>query len=1029
MSTRTLHLLVAFAVLIWGQAFLDAQSIQYGKITGTVVDESGAPIPGAQVEISSTALISGSRIVTTNESGTYIFLSLPVGAYYVTASLTGFKTSAMDNVRISGGDVATIDFKLEFGTVEETVTVSGEAPLVDLKTSTVETKFGEEQLNRLPTARDAFYDLTLTAPGMTAAGKDAVWLASPTAYGSGTNENAFLIDGVNATNPRGGEFGTLVNVNYDAIQEVRVIALGSKAEYGSASGVSVDVLTKSGSNDFHGRESFYSQVGNPADNTPQVGDDLGADWLTLDPNASLFSKTTTDRELSLTLGGPIWKNKVWFFTGGDFSNNDLKKPLWPVLLDSRNRYFDFKVSAEPTKSQQATFTYHLERDAVNGDTWGDNVPWDSTLQFDRKQNNNTFSTQWQWSPDSNSLITAKYLGFWTNWVPSQPSGGPTNPGYINWWKIQEFGVNGNFPYIETHDAVRHTVQADMSKYVEQFLGKQDIKFGVQYTTGHGNDMGGYFQGFVNYAYPFRSSQDISYIQNNYGDTGMLWYVQETHLPPFLTARNFKQIGGFIDDQWSPNSRLTLNLGLRFDNMTNGYATGKVFAQSDDPNVDVTKLPVVRERKGTGNVFDFNNWSPRIGGAYTLTQDGKTVIRANYGRYYSPVGLENLRRLGPDMPERSVHTMYFNIPWDAVDLNHNGIIDTNEVTEAARLLKDLQPFDDSWSSSDPSWSAKVEPGTKNQFSDQWTLNFEREVANNLSFSATYIHKHTGNLLVNIPINRSTGQPYQYERVPFVTDSGQTVELYSIVKQDYDGDGKFDVNDVQFIWDNTDFEVNNMPELDGFNPSRIYDGLQFTMTKRFSNRAQMLASFLYSKSNGPANRNNFQDWNIEGPEIFDSAFFGSMNNSINNMSGPLPFTPKYEIKLSGSYMVPKIDTDLGLRLRSNSGRPYWFLQSYPTLAPWSEPDDLQTGILDTGAPSVIVMSDPGKPLFLPWTAILDLRVAKYFTFGRGQTLQTSLDVFNLFNTGSVSNVDYQYNLGTVTAVTSPSRKFRVGLSYQF
>src|SRR5262249_37171567 len=160
----------------------------------------------------------------------------------------------------------------------------------------VETKFGEEQLQRLPTAREAFYDLTLTAPGMFAAGKDAVWMPSPTAFGSGTNENAFLVDGVNATNPRGGEFGTLVNVNYDAVEEVRVIALGSKAEYGSATGVAVDVLTKSGSNDFHGQGSFYSQVGDAALNTPSVGDNLGADWLILDPSSNLFSKTEKDRE-------------------------------------------------------------------------------------------------------------------------------------------------------------------------------------------------------------------------------------------------------------------------------------------------------------------------------------------------------------------------------------------------------------------------------------------------------------------------------------------------------------------------------------------------------------------------------------------------------------------------------------------------------------------------------------------------------------------------------------------------------------
>jgi outer membrane receptor protein involved in Fe transport len=1014
------------AILFSGNQILTAQSIQYGKITGTVSDEGGVPIPGVRVDIASDALISGTRTTTTSENGTYLFLSLPVGTYNVSASLTGFRTIMRENIQTSAGVVTTVDFKLEMGAVEEQITVTAAGPIIDRKASTVETKFDEQQLQRLPTGREPFYDLTLTAPGMFEAGKDSAWLPSPTAFGSATNENAFLVDGVNATDPRGGSWGTLVNVNYDAVEQVRVIALGSKAEYGSSTGVAVDVLTKSGGNELHGRGSVYSQVGNPANNTPTNGNDLGRDWLLLDPTSSLLSKTETDREFAFTLGGPIMKNRIWFFTAADLSNEDLKKPLWPVVLQTKNRFFDFKVSAEPFKNQQAWFAYHIERNDVAGDTWGDNVPWDSTLQFGTAKDNNTFSSQWQWSATPKTLFSAKYLGFWTGWDPNIPADAPSNPGYINWWKIQEFGVNGNFPYIEGHDATRHTVQGDVSTYVENFLGQQDIKFGVQYTTGHGTDLGGYFQGFINYAYPYRSSQDIQYIQDSYGDTGMLWYVLETHLPPFETVRNFKQAGAFVDNQWTPTPRLTFNLGLRFDNMTNRYGTGHVFAQPSDPHADISNLQIVSDRQGTGNVFDFNNWSPRIGGTYSLTGDGKTVMRANFGRYFSPVGLENLRRYGPNMPIRSTHTLFYSVPWDQVDLNHNNFIDPEEVPAAARLLKDLAPYDDFWSESDPSWSAQVAPGTKNQFLDQWTVNFEREIIPDLSFSATFIHKRTGNILVNMPINRATGLPFEYERIPFTTSYGQQVELFSIVKKDYNGDGVFDLDDVQFVWDNTDYVVQNLGVIDGHKPERIYKGLQFVVNKRFSNRAQLLGSFLYSMSNGPANRNNFQDWNIEGPEIMDTTSFGSLNNTINNLEGPLPFTPKYEFKLSGSYFLPKIDTDLGVRLRYSSGRPYWFLEDIPTLAPWGGPDN---GILDTGVPPTIVGVDPNHPVFLPASTILDFRLAKVFNIARSQSMQFSLDVFNIFNAGVVTNADYQFSPGKVTAVTSPSRKFRAGLSYQF
>lgn len=1021
--------LLLTTILLWGCGVLQAQSIQYGKITGKILDESSGPVPGVQVEITSPALISEKRTTTSSETGAYIFLNLPVGTYRITASLTSFKTAFYDNIDVGAGSVSTLNIVMQLGDLSETIDVSASGPIVDTKTSTIETRFDDNLLKNLPTAREPFYDLTLTAPGMFSAGKDASWMPSPTAYGSGTNENSFLVDGVNSTDPRGSSWGSLVNVNYDAVEEVRVIALGSKAEYGSSTGVAVDVLTKSGSNNFHGRASFYNQLGKPANNVPEAGDDLGQDWLILDPTSDLFGRSLKDRELSFTIGGPIMKNKIWFFGGANLLDQDNKEPLWPVVGTGKNRYFDFKVSAEPAQNHSLWLAYHREQNGTTGNTWGNDVPWDSTLQYENDSSNYTISSQWQWIPSTKSILTAKYLGFWTAWKPSLPSDAPANPGYVNWWKWQDFGVNGAFPYIETHDATRHTVQADMSQYVEDFLGQQDIKFGVQYTTGHGNDMGGYFQGYYNAAYPYRWTQNINYLQSWYGDTGMLWYVEQRHIQPFETARTYKQVGAFVDDQWSVSSRLTFNLGLRFDNSSNQYGTGKVFAQPADAHFDVDDLQVVREREATGNVFDFTNWSPRIGGTYSLTEDGRTVVRANYGRYYAPVGLENLRRLGPDMPQSTINTLFYDIPFDQVDLNHNGVIDPEEVTAAARLLKDLTPYDQTSRIGDPSWRANVAAGTDNQFVDQWTVNFEREIVKDLSFSATFIHKTTGNLLVQYPINQTTGEPFEYDRVPYTTNNGQNVELYSVHLQDYNGDGAVDGADIDWISSNTDYEIRNLQSIDGKDPERTYKGLQFVVTKRFSNRAQVLGSFLYSDSNGPANRNNFQDWNIEGPMIMDTGWFRSLNASINNMEGPLPFTPKYEFKLSGSYLIPKIETDFGLRLRYASGRPYWFLEEIPIIASYNFEDPPPGGVIDPDGSPIIVGVDPNNPKLLPSSTIVDLRFGKSFNVWGQQQVIVDLDCFNIFNTNSVTNANYDTRPGVVTAVTSPSRKFRLGISYQF
>ena len=258
----------------------------------------------------------------------------------------------------------------------------------------------------------------------------------------------------------------------------------------------------------------------------------------------------------------------------------------------------------------------------------------------------------------------------------------------------------------------------------------------------------------------------------------------------------------------------------------------------------------------------------------------------------------------------------------------------------------------------------------------------------------------------------------------------VNLYSIVLKDYNNDGVTNGDDVQWISDNTDYMVTNLDELDGVDVERDYDGLQFVVTRRFSNRVQMLASYLYSDSNGIAHRGDFpfQDVNIQGPMIMDTTFFSSMNNSINNLEGTLPFTPKHEFKLSGSYLVPKIETDFGVRFRYHSGRPILFLEDFPIIASWNFDAPPPNAVIDPSGAPILVGQDPNNPNFLPSATILDLRVAKAFNFGN-QSVQVSLDAFNIFNNGSVTNADYYSEPGRVTAVTSPSRKFRLGLGYQF
>jgi len=1027
-----LIILVVFA----GVTNIQGQSTTGGKITGTITDDKGEVLPGANVEITSPAIM-GKRSTVTSAKGTYVFLNLPVGTYKVSASVPNFKTVVQENVSVSAGIVLNVDLSLPLGAIEEMVTVTATSPIVDTRTSTIDSKLDRQMLDKLPASRDAFYDLSLTTPGMFDAGSSAGWLPSQTAYGGATNENIFMINGVNTTNPRGSSFGSLVSVNYNAVEEVRVVSIGSKAEYGSYSGAAIDVLTKSGSNQFHGSAAFYSQLAQPESNAPAPGDNLGKPWFFLERNtdgtvAELAGKTKTSWEGDFTLGAPIIKDKIWFYGAFDFSRGTEESR--GVTTQSWGKFGDAKLTAEPFKNHRAWVSYHFENNKGTGWSWGTPPEWDPNVTYGSDTINNTISAQWQWLPSSKVILTAKYLGFWTDDEPNLPADAPDHPCYINWWKWAQYGINGAFPYVEAQKSSRQTVQADMSYYAEDFLGEHDIKFGVQYTKGRGNWMGGYFQNYVNFVYPvggWAYNFNIDYLKGQtwyYGGAfkdGLLFYDNQYHLNPFLTVRTADSAGAFIDDQWSPTKRLTLNLGLRYDRMTTKYGVGKVYEYVTKWQDINGPPPVVRDRAASPNVFDFKTLSPRIGLTYLLTQDGKTVARANFGRYFQPLNVESLRRFGPDMPMTELHYLIYSIPWDVVDLNGNGILDLPlEVREAARQIYGKTPIYEEVRPFDQSWRLNVAPGLKDQYTDQFSLNIEREIVKDFSLSATYIYKRAGNIFANIPINRETGQMFEYDRVPFVTDSGQTVELYSIKWLDYNGDGAINGDDITWIGQHRSYVVQNMPAFDGAKPKRVYNGFQLVLNKRFSNRWQAMASVLYSLSSGFASRPIRQSQNVEMPMSTDDLWMPTPNFTINNMKGPLPFTPTFEFKFSGSYKIPYVELDLGFRYRMHTGNPVWRVENYPLHTRSAFPPG---SVIDPGG-SRIVSGDPTKPEHYATMSVLDLRLEKAFQVGRLGTFSVVLDGFNIFNANTVIGVSTNTEFGKIGSILS-SRRFRFNLLFQF
>jgi hypothetical protein len=1052
-----------------------AQSILDGKITGTITDENGEPLPGAAVEIAGPALM-GKRALVTSAKGTFAFLSVPIGSYALTASMPNFKTVTQQNIKVSAGTSVTVNVTLPIGAIEETITVTGQAPVVDVKSSTIDSRIDQAMLDKLPTSRDSFYDLSLSTPGMFDVGKNV--MGSPTAYGGSTTENIFLVNGLDTTDPSGAGYGSMIKVNYDNVQEVRIIALGSKAEYGNFSGVAIDVITKSGTDKLQGSLAAYNQLGTPAGQQPKASQ-LGRNWLYLEPGDDYRSYPKSDLELDLTFGGPLFSHKVWFFTALNYLDNKNKELNWSPIVTSLGRYADIKLTSTPFKNQHAWLSYHYEKNNSGGFTDG-SLDWDPSMAYDGYTQSHSVSSQWQWFPSTVTFFSAKFLGFWVNDRNQLPDGAPNHPGYINWWKGVPFdsGVGGAFPGAHKNLTDRATIQADISHYAENFLGEHDIKFGVQYTRGRLNSTGGNFfgkelidpeteedLGFFGYypgAYPYRWNYDIAYLQSSYGDyDGLMFYVPTSFSKPHRTVRTSDGLGFFFDDQWSPTKRLTLNLGLRYDHMTARFGTGgQMLEQPLTPQAWEQGLSVVRDRQGSGNLFNFKNWSPRIGLTYALTGDQKTVFRASYGRYYTPIGVESFGGGGPDLDRTYSTTEFYAVPWDGLDLNGDGYITGSEFANAARQIPNLTPinaelengdFTTLFQSSIPGYGLQINPALKNQHTDQFTLNLEREIFKDFSVGVTYINRVTRDVIVQWPLNQVTQEPWEYE-VKTQVINGQEVALYSIVLDDYDGSGVIDGDDITWVHTHQDFEWTNMPDWPNYaggpnvRAERKFQGVQMTFKKRYSSRWQLMGSLLFNKSSGFAGRNKRQDedYNMEGTNIWSDQWLGGVNQTVNNMVGPMPFTPRFEFKLNGNYTIPKVEVDLGFRFRLHTGRPVWVLGDIQILENWNyDPED--TDLLDHaviitngGASQQIVAQDGTEPLYMPVLSILDLRLDKSFSLGRGK-LRVMLDAFNIFNSKAVTNAMVKKinvpdtdillrDVGRVVGLVSP-RYLRLGVMYQF
>src|SRR5258708_3635938 len=290
-----------------------------GALIGTVKDAQGGVVPGALVRVRSQALIGGSATVSSNEKGQWRFPALPPGQFTLDIELTGF--AAFHEVDIAIGAGGTIERTpiLQLAGLAESISVEGAGSRMEARDPGFATRFGPEDITRMPTRRISMFDFIRAAPGISPTSPTSAASATTTvsAFGSGVNENQWLIDGTNFTCPCNGVARSEPGVDF--IQEVHVQSMGASAEFGNVQGAVINVVTRQGSERFLYDASYYAQTSGltsqpvvlplPASSTRQSG-----------------YERNEYRDLTTNLGGPVIRDRLWFFAGYPYVSDYGRQP-------------------------------------------------------------------------------------------------------------------------------------------------------------------------------------------------------------------------------------------------------------------------------------------------------------------------------------------------------------------------------------------------------------------------------------------------------------------------------------------------------------------------------------------------------------------------------------------------------------------------------------------------------------------------------------------------------------------------------
>ncbi|MEO5894332.1 MAG: TonB-dependent receptor [Vicinamibacterales bacterium] len=617
MTVRILALVIAALFAVPSFGFTQASGT--GSVTGRVADSSGAVLPGVSVTLKSPEAL-GQFTALTDADGLYRVNNLPPATYEVRAELQGFQ-SAVQKLTVRLATTAVADFALAVGSMTETVNVSGEASTVDPERAGLAVNINNAALTSLPVSTQRRYqDIWALVPGVFVRPDQAD--INPSVNSRGTSENSTKLDGMDITDPFGGG-GFAASFNYDAIQDIQIKTLGAEAEDGGRTGGFMTIVTKSGSNTLHGSGALFV-----------IPDAFNSSNVT-----GVSANQRKDLQPDLTLGGPIMRDRAWFFGAYRRVQEDQTLNNAPVARERRGNQIYGKVTTQLHRDHRLTASmqydktrarHALIRSSAIGATSASGGLSSATAQQvsptafgDQVTGGPLFGTNYTWVVRSNQVF--QFIGSWMVNKPqnAEPSGDfgvtrviQTNSANNIAGSLTTIAQEGSLGVVDRSDRSMLYLYPSYSFAVSRW-GSHDFKVGAE-------------------LYPFlrnKTSRDISPLEFYYrppGTTGSadVLFERDTFRTNGSGTKVSNQAreniyGIYLQDRWKPRSNLSIKAGFRID-------SNRIYTK-DRQKVLGAVLPAGFPTATADQEFNQTTFAPNAGVAWNTGRWG--VIRGTAGRYY------------------------------------------------------------------------------------------------------------------------------------------------------------------------------------------------------------------------------------------------------------------------------------------------------------------------------------------------------------------------------------------------------------